>query len=213
MKIKKIGHCCLVIEINGKKIMTDPGAYSAGQENERDLCAILITHEHADHFHIGSLKRVLEANPEAVVVTNESVGVHLREAGIPFTKIEDSETESVNGILIEGYGLVHAHIYDTIPPLQNTGYFIDNRFFYPGDAFYNPSKQVEILALPMAGPWMKLAEALDYLKFVHPKACFNVHDALMIPERSLMLRKLPEEVCRETGSTFVYLKDGQEAEF
>ena len=34
MKIKKLGHCCLVIETNGKKIMTDPGSYTVGEQTK-----------------------------------------------------------------------------------------------------------------------------------------------------------------------------------
>ncbi len=28
MKIKKIGHCCLIIETKGVRIMTDPGTFT-----------------------------------------------------------------------------------------------------------------------------------------------------------------------------------------
>ena len=59
MKIKKLGHCCLVIETNGKRIMTDPGSFTDKQTEEQNIDLILITHEHSDHFHIESLKKVL----------------------------------------------------------------------------------------------------------------------------------------------------------
>ena len=38
MKIKKLGHCCLVIEINGRKIMTDPGSWTTDEQiKERNI--------------------------------------------------------------------------------------------------------------------------------------------------------------------------------
>jgi L-ascorbate metabolism protein UlaG (beta-lactamase superfamily) len=213
MRVKKIGHCCIVIEIDNKRILFDPGAFSTGQEEERDICAVIITHEHEDHFHIGSLKKILAANPQAIVVTNQSVGKLLEENGIHYIKVEDSQSENVNGILIEGFGTVHALIYDLIPPVANTGYFIDNKFFFPGDAFYNPGKQVEVLALPVEGPWMKLSEALDYLKLVKPVNCFNVHDGQITPERATLLHKLPKDVSSQLGINFTYLGEGESVEF
>ncbi len=60
MKIRKLGHCCLIIEENGKRVMTDPGSYTVTeQENEKNVDLIIITHEHADHLHTDSLKNIL----------------------------------------------------------------------------------------------------------------------------------------------------------
>ena len=51
MKIKKIEHCCLLIEIGGITILTDPGVYSAEQNKLTGIDVVLITHKHGDHFH------------------------------------------------------------------------------------------------------------------------------------------------------------------
>ena len=51
MKITKIGHCCLVLEEESIKILTDPGSFTIeGQEQITDLDVVLITHEHQDHL-------------------------------------------------------------------------------------------------------------------------------------------------------------------
>src|SRR3989338_5542153 len=87
MKIKKLGHCCFIAEPKtGVRIMTDPGAFSALQLQEKNINAIIITHEHQDHLHIDSLKKVLENNPNAIVITNTAVGKLLDEAGIKYTE-------------------------------------------------------------------------------------------------------------------------------
>ena len=47
------------------------------------------------------------------------------------------------------------------------------------DALHDvPSKQVEILALPTGGPWMKTGEAIEYTKKVKPRVAFPIHDAM-----------------------------------
>ncbi len=149
MKITKFGHCCLLIEEQGIRILTDPGTYSTQQDEVKSINVILITHEHADHFHIESLKKVLKNNPQAKIITNRSVGALLEKEGIVFNIVEDGESYSGKDVLIEGFGKEHALMHTSVPPIQNTGYFIANKLFYPGDAFTNPGKPVEILALPV----------------------------------------------------------------
>src|SRR3989344_4908595 len=156
MKITKFGHCCLLIEENGVRILTDPGTYSTQQSEVKNIDFVLITHEHADHFHIDSLKALLKNNPQAKVITNKGVGALLEKDGIAFSVVENGQNSDANGVLIEGFGENHALMHTSIPPIQNTGYFIANKLFYPGDAFTNPEKQVEVLALPVAGPWRRL---------------------------------------------------------
>ena len=147
----------MVLEINGKRIMTDPSNsdYGGASISETGLSAILITHEHGDHLHIETLKEVLKNNPDAIVISNTSVGKLLTEAGISFIKVEDGENYSLGDIMVQGFGDKHAQIYEDYGQVQNTGYMI-NEFCYPGDSFNMPPSKVDILALPVLGPWMKM---------------------------------------------------------
>ena len=115
MKIKKLGHCCLVIEVNGKRVMTDPGSYTASQNEERNISAVLVTHEHADHLHIDSLKKILGVNPDAIVITNTSVGKLLDEEGI---KSSWANTSNDN-IRLLVYGLANVKYFLTKIHLKN----------------------------------------------------------------------------------------------
>ena len=74
MHITKLGHCCLVLEENGVKILTDPGSFTTEPVKAvTGINIILITHEHTDHYHIESIEAVLKNNPGAVVVSNGAV--------------------------------------------------------------------------------------------------------------------------------------------
>lgn len=211
MIITKLGHCCLVIETKRLRILTDPGEWSTNQNSVKNIDLILITHEHPDHFHLESLKQVLGNNPKAQIITNTAVGKLLAETKISFNEINHGENSSIQSVLIEGYGEKHAQVYPSITPVQNTGYFIDNTFFYPGDAFYNPKKQVEVLALPVSGPWMKLAEAIDYAKEMKPSHCFPVHDGMLKFLGSTHI--LPEKELNSVEIKFKVLAELEENEF
>jgi len=211
MKITKFGHCCLLIEENGVRILTDPGTYSTQQSEVKNIDFILITHEHADHFHVDSLKALLKNNPRAKVITNKSVGALLEENSIAFSLVEDGQNFDADGVLIEGFGKDHALMHTSIPPIQNTGYFIADKLFYPGDAFTNPGKQVEVLALPVAGPWMRLLEAIDYAVEVKPKICFPVHEGILKQPGST--HAIPPKVLESEGIKFMVMEIDKEYEF
>lgn len=211
MKIKKIGHCCLVIETKGIRIMTDPGTFTTAQDEEKNIDIIVISHEHGDHFHVESLKKVLVNNPEAKIVTNTAVGKLLDAEGIAYEVVEHNGAATLHDIVIEGYGEHHAVIYKEMGQVQNTGYFIDGRLFYPGDAFFNPEKPIDILALPTAGPWMKFSEAVDYALLLKPRHAFPVHDAIM--KNPGMFNPWVGGLLEKEGITFVPLNEGQEHDF
>ena len=201
----------MLVEENGVRILTDPGTYSTQQNEVKNIDFVLITHEHQDHLHIDSLKALLKNNPQAKVITNKSVGALLEKENIAFSVVEDGQNSDAKGVLIEGYGKNHALMHSSIPPIQNTGYFIGNRLFYPGDALTNPEKEIEILALPIAGPWMKLSEGIDYAANLKPKICFPVHDGGLKFISST--NRIPPQILESLGIKFKILEIDKETEF
>lgn len=210
MKIKKIGHCCFVAEINGKRVMTDPGAFSTAQVEEQNINLVLFTHEHADHLHLESLQKVLENNPECKIITNSAVGKILEENNIKYIKVAGGENYNFEGISISGFGGKHAEIYGEYGQVENTGYMID-ALCYPGDAFENPDAPVDILALPVAGPWMRAKDGIDYAKLIKPRVAFPVHDAILAPI-AVFVSKLFSHFLQESGINFKVLELGKEEE-
>lgn len=212
MQITKLGHCCLVLEEAGTKIMTDPGGFTVeAQQGITGLDAILITHEHMDHFHIESVEALLARNPGAVVVTNEGVGKLLAAKGIAYTVVGDGQSTTVKGLKIEGHGREHAPIYGDMGRVENTGYMIAERFYFPGDNYHAPGTAVDILALPVAGPWMRIADAVEFAKVIKPRVAFGVHDGMM----QQFFRGYPEKVMQRfvPDMEYVTLADGETREF
>src|SRR6185503_16003034 len=158
MKITKLGHCCMLIEEKGVRLLTDPGAFTAEKHSSlTGLDAILYTHEHADHYHLQSLQALLKTNPKAIVICNPTVAALLSKEGIAHEVVGDAQSSTIKGVAVEGHGTTHAVIHSSLPPMQNTGFMIAGRLWYPGDELgVDPGVQPDILALPVAGPWLKI---------------------------------------------------------
>ncbi len=213
MKITKLGHCCLVLELPGVKLLTDPGSFTDTQNNVVGLDGILITHEHQDHLHIDSLKAVLAKNPTALVIGNKAVAKLVGEqiADTIVTVVGDGQSTMVKDVLIEGFGKTHAEIYGTMGLVENTGYMVASQFYFPGDAFHNPGKKVDILALPVAGPWMQMKHAIDFAKEIKPRTAFGVHDGMIQPFFRGFVGNILKAVVPETQ--YISLADGESKEF
>lgn len=204
MIIKKIGHCCLLVKLdNGVTVLTDPGTYSTGQNDVTGVDLVLITHEHADHFHVESLAQVLAHNPNAQVITNSAVGKKLDEAKIAYTLLEGDKSLDLAGVLLEAHDCKH---FEEFGQVQNTGYFIGGKLFYPGDAFCDPHKPVDILALPVAGPWCRIRDSIRYAILLAPKKVFPVHDGNQ--RQAGVVHRVPSQVLPQHGIEWVSMNEG-----
>ena len=92
MKVTKYGHCCLLIEEKGLRILTDPGSFTTAQNDVKSIDIILITHEHADHLHIDSLKIIIKNNPVARIITNNGVAKLLDKEKIKYQIVDDGKS-------------------------------------------------------------------------------------------------------------------------
>ena len=213
MKITKLGHCCLVLEVDGVKIVTDPGNYTTAQDSLTGVDVVLITHEHQDHFHVESVQALLKNNPQAVVVTNAAVTALIKKdmPGAQVVTVGDGQATSAGGMTIEGFGRDHALIYGDMGKCENTGYLVAGKFYFPGDNFHQPKKPVDVLALPVAGPWMKISEAVDFAKAVKARVAFGVHDGMIEPSSRPFVGRILQMFVPDTE--FVSLADGESREF
>lgn len=215
MRITKLGHCAVVLEIDGVKLLTDPGNYTTeAQEVLTGLHGVVITHEHADHLHVESLKKIIANNPTAVIVSNSAVAKIIGEAiaDTAVLVVGDGQSTDINGVTVSGHGSEHALVYPPSAGLcENTGYCIAEKFYFPGDNFYNPGLKIDVLALPVAGPWMQMSDAIDFAKQIQARVAFGVHDGMIVPAFRPFVGMLMEKFCPSTQ--YVSLKDGETKEF
>jgi L-ascorbate metabolism protein UlaG (beta-lactamase superfamily) len=181
MRLRKFGHSCLLVEANDTRLLLDPGVFSPGVSDVEGLSAILVTHQHPDHLDLVRLPALLERNPDARIVTDAGTADLLRDGhGIDATAVSPGERLQL-GVDVEVVGGTHAEIYREIPRIPNVGFLIDGRLLHPGDALDAPNhgRDIEILALPTMAPWMRMAEAIDYLRAVKPRLAVPIHEAMV----------------------------------
>ena len=125
------------------------------------------------------MKKILAKNPKALIITNQGVGKLLKEAGIKYQILPDKTPKDFSGVEIEAHDCKHEEIFQDYGQVINTAFFIDKMLFFPGDSFYNPGKDVEILALAVAGSWNRVRDSIQYAIEIKPQKCFPVHDGML----------------------------------
>jgi L-ascorbate metabolism protein UlaG (beta-lactamase superfamily) len=171
------GHSCLLLDTGAARLLFDPGSFSAGFESVRGLDAVLITHQHPDHLDAERLRPLLDANPDARLIVDGGSAEQL--GGLPHEVVTAGSTVEVAGARVEVLGGQHAVIHSDIPMIPNNAYLVDGTHLHPGDSFTPPQAPVEVLFLPAGAPWLKIAEAVDYLREVGPRTAVPIHEGVL----------------------------------
>ncbi|MEE4495132.1 MBL fold metallo-hydrolase [Streptomyces sp. BE230] len=179
LTLTKQSHSCIRLEKGGRTLVIDPGGFSE-QEAAIGAEAILVTHEHPDHFNEERLRAGLEADPAAEIWTLGSVAGQLAAAfpGRVHT-VGHGDTFSAAGFDIQVHGELHAVIHPDLPRVTNVGFLVDGSLFHPGDALTVPEQPVDTLLVPVMAPWNKISEVIDYVREVKPRRAIDIHDALL----------------------------------
>jgi L-ascorbate metabolism protein UlaG (beta-lactamase superfamily) len=188
MQLTHFGHSCLLASFAddsaaGTTVLFDPGTFSHGFEGITGLSAILITHQHPDHVDIARLPALVDANPQAALYADPQTAAQL---GAPWHAVQVGDELSVGHLAVRGVGGRHAVIHPEIPVIDNISYLIGDgthpaRLMHPGDALFVPGEPVDVLATPAAAPWMKISEAVEYLRAVAPAHAVPIHQAIIDP--------------------------------
>lgn len=178
MELIKHGHACVVLSDGDRRLVIDPGAFSDAAALE-GADAVLLTHEHFDHFEPERLRAALDADPALEVWTNSSVAGQLEGLGSRVHVVGHGDTFTAAGFDVHVHGELHAVIHPDIPRIPNIGFLVDGQVFHPGDAFTVPEEPVATLLLPVHAPWSKTAEVIDYVRAVDADQAYGVHDGLL----------------------------------
>lgn len=177
MQLTKYDHACFTLEKDNQLLVVDPGEWSSDFISPSNVIAIVITHDHGDHFDHEQLAAIIDENPEAIIIAPETVTSQIE---VFQTKtIQPGDAIDIGPFHFEFLGGKHASIHSSIPQAVNVGILVDDLLYYPGDSLVLPGKPVDTLALPVAAPWLKISEAMDFLSQIRPRLAFPTHDAIL----------------------------------
>ncbi len=211
MKVTKHEHSCLVIAKADATIIVDPGVFTSPIDDVRGVAAVVITHEHPDHWTPEQLRRILEKNPDARILGPAGVAAAASEFSSDLTV----ETVAAGDILeagpftLEFFGGRHAEIHRSIPIIDNVGVLIDDELYYAGDSFTIPEgRAIGTLAVPAGAPWLKISEVIDYVDAIAPKRSFPTHEMVLSVAGKGMANDRIKATTEEHGGTFFPLEPG-----
>jgi glyoxylase-like metal-dependent hydrolase (beta-lactamase superfamily II) len=207
MKITKFEHACFTVEIGDRKLVVDPGSFTVPLPDVNNVVAIVITHEHGDHWTPDQLKRILSGSPDAKIFG--PAGVVAAAAGFDITTVAEGDAIEVAPFTLKFFGEKHAVIHSSFPIVDNVGVLINDQVYYGGDSFTQGPEGVELLAVPASAPWLKIGEVMDYVLEAKPKRSFAVHEMINSKIGNGMANDRITATTEAGGGTFVALAAGE----
>jgi L-ascorbate metabolism protein UlaG (beta-lactamase superfamily) len=211
MELIKHGHSCVVLCEDERRIVIDPGGFTEPAALD-GANAVLVTHEHPDHFAPDRLRTAMEKDPALEVWTNKSVAGQLDGPPGRVHVVGNGDGITVAGFDVHVHGELHAEIHPEIPRIPNVGFLVAGQVFHPGDALTVPDEPVATLLLPMQAPWSRTADVIDYVRAVHADQAYAVHDGLLNDNGLAVIAGLLGERGPGTPTPFSRLAPGDSVE-
>lgn len=211
MKLTKYEHACVVLEEQGKKLVIDPGAFTQGLGELTDIAAVVVTHQHADHFEPRWLQQIVAANPSVQLFAPSDVAQLAKD--LPITVVTGGAKANAEPFTLRFYGQRHAEIHaDYMDMPENVGVLVNGNVYYPGDSFDKPDLPVHTLLAPVSGPWLKIGETISFVEDLKPKLVVPTHNALLSEVAITMTEQWLSGVCAKHGVGYSHLTPGASME-
>ena len=207
MKLVKREHACLVVTQGSDTLIVDPGSFTLPLEGVTGVVAVVITHEHPDHWTPEHLDRITAANPDARLFG--PAGVAAAADGYDVTVVADGDTVEVGEFTLAFYGGKHAVIHSSIAVIDNVGVLVNGVLWYGGDSFTVPPVAVETVAVPAGAPWLKIGEVMDYVDTLAPKRSFPTHEMVLSVIGKGMANQRIASVTESHGGEHFALEPGE----
>lgn len=207
MRVTKHEHAALRIRDSGKTLVIDPGSFTDPLHDDSGVVAVVLTHEHPDHWTPEHLRRILARAPHVRLFGPQ--GLADAAAGFDVTVVSPGDRVTVGPFGLEFFGGRHAVIHESVPVIDNVGVLVNDRFYYPGDSYAVPEgREIKLLAAPVGAPWLKIGEAMDFVLAVAPRLCFGTHDMTLSVLGRTMGRQRLRWATEQGGGEFLELDPG-----
>lgn len=208
MRVTKHEHACLRLELENRTLVIDPGSFTLPLAELRHVVAVVLTHEHADHWTPEHLARIHHQFPDVPVYG--PAGVAAAAAGEKITVVAPGDIVTAGPFRLAFFGGRHSVIHSSVPVVDNVGVLVNDAFYYPGDSYTVPGNaSVDLLAAPVGAPWLKIGEAIDFVLAVAPRRAFATHDMTLSRAGIEMGRGRLAWATEQGGGEFVALEPGE----
>jgi len=197
----------MVLERDGDRLVIDPGGWTRSLAELSNVVAVVITHEHADHWTDAQLTQIRDANPGVRFFGPDGVAIAVQ--GHPIERVRHGDVVEVGAFRLELFGEKHAVIHESLPIVDNVGVLVNDAVYYPGDSYTLPERPVELLAVPTGAPWLKIGDVMDFVMAVAPRRAFPVHDAPLSEIGLSMAHAREQWATEQGGGEFVVLTPGE----
>ena len=211
MRITKFGHSCVRLSAGARDRVIDPGGWS-----ERDavdgVAAVLVTHEHADHWQVDHL-RATDAPIFTIAAVRDSILEADPAVAERVTVVQPDEELSVAGFDLTVVGEQHAVIHPELPRFLNSGYLVTaggRTLFHPGDSFEQPGRDVDVFCVPACAPWAKMSELVDLARAVAAPQTLAIHDKTYSDLGLGIVDGMMQRFLEPLDSTYSRLTPGQD---
>jgi len=201
--IRSLGHACVRLDRDDQVLVVDPGTFS-GPDALAGATGVLVTHEHPDHVDPPRLVAALDASPGLEVWAPPGVVDQLVAADADLARLHvvvEGDRFEAAGFPVEALGEWHAVIHPDIPRIPNLAYLVDGVVLHPGDSFTPPppGTRVEVLCVPVSAPWLRIAEAVDYVRLVRPTLAVAIHHGILNDAGLALVDRVMGQLVPPTG--------------
>lgn len=190
MQCFRLSHAGLVIELGDgadrASLFIDPGDFSDEHELGTALsaaapvAAIVITHEHADHWTPQNIAAIRAAAPQAPIYTTEVAAAALRDAGIDDAiAVRENDRKVAGPFVLDFYGRRHEVLHSSIPVIDNIGVQVNGVLAWGGDSLARPPFPADVLGVPIGSPWSNIAQVMDFALITAPRRAYLTHDGML----------------------------------
>ncbi|NLA66250.1 MAG: MBL fold metallo-hydrolase [Leucobacter sp.] len=189
MRSFRLSHAGIVLELDGASLFIDPGNFSSSDElatalnTSGPVSAIVITHEHADHWTPDNVNAIRAHSPETPIFTTAATAAALERNGISSaTVVRESDQVVAGPFTLDFYGRRHEVLHSSIEVIDNVGVLVNDFFAWGGDCLTRPPFVADVLGVPIGSPWSNIAQVMDFVLHSAPRRAFLTHDGMLSPQ-------------------------------